>query len=162
MAEAVVWDRVRPKYRDEGFMLPIQRILVAAEPILGRIIRASQLSTVEWPRFPRDSDEAKCLGADADYDSCSLKQMLSQSSRRAVIVSQEAAEPRAALDLAPRLADFLTWINQLIAQSLMVPLSVIVFQELADSGAKHLLAEKDHFQETLFFEASHESLDRTR
>ena len=47
------------------------------------------------------------------------------SRRVAVIVSQEAAESLATFDLALRLADFLTWINQLIAQSLMVPLSVI-------------------------------------
>ncbi len=65
------------------------------------------------------------------------------SRRVAVIVSQEAAESLATFDLALRLADFLTWINQLIAQSLMVPLSVIMFQELAGSRAKRRLAEED-------------------
>jgi len=68
---------------------------------------------------------------------------MARSCSVAVIVSQEAANPLAALDLALRLAEFLTWINQLIAQSLMVSLSVIMFQELADSSAQHLLTEED-------------------
>ena len=88
--------------------------------------------------------------------------MMARLCRVTVIVSQETAEPLAALDLALRLADFVTWINQSISQSLMVPLSVIMFQELADSGAKHLLAKEDHFQEAFFLEASHETLDMRR
>ena len=78
------------------------------------------------------------------------------SRRVAVIVSQEAAESLATFDLALRLADFLTWINQLIAQSLMVPLSVIMFQELADSRAKRRLAEEDEPRKGFVLEASHE------
>jgi hypothetical protein len=78
------------------------------------------------------------------------------SRRVAVIVSQEAAESLATFDLALRLADFLTWINQLIAQSLMVPLSVIMFQELADSRAKRRLAEEDKPRKGFVLEASHE------
>ena len=78
------------------------------------------------------------------------------SRRVAVIVSQEAAESLATFDLALRLADFLTWINQLIAQSLMVPLSVIMFQELADSPAQRRLAEEDEPRKGFVLEASHE------
>ena len=78
------------------------------------------------------------------------------SRRAAVIVSQEAAESLATSDLALRLADFLTWINPLIAQSLMVPLSVIMFQELADSRAKRRLAEEDKPRKGFVLEASHE------
>ncbi len=78
--------------------------------------------------------------------------------RVTVIVSQETAEPLAALDLALRLADFVTWINQSISQSLMVPLSVIMFQELADSGAKHLLAKEDHSFQRFFLQTQDEKI----
>ena len=73
-----------------------------------------------------------------------------------IIVSKQAAKPFAAFDVALHEADFLTWINQLIAQSLMVPLSVIVFQELADSRAKRRLAEEDEPRKGFVLEAPHE------
>ena len=78
------------------------------------------------------------------------------SRRVAVIVSQETAESLATFDPALRLADFLTWINQLIAQSLIVTLSVIMFQELADSRAKRRLAEEDEPRKGFVLEASPE------
>ena len=81
------------------------------------------------------------------------------SRRFPMVIPQQAANPFAALDLALCPANFLTWINQLIAQSLMVSLGVIMFQELADSGAKHLLAEENHFQETLSLDTFHEPFD---
>ena len=73
-----------------------------------------------------------------------------------IVVSKQAAEPLATFDLALRLADFLTWINQLIAQSLMVSFSMIMFQELADSRAKRRLAEEDEPRKGFVLEASHE------
>ena len=73
-----------------------------------------------------DSHSGSAPGADADYDCCSLKETTSRSSSVAVIVSQEAAEPLTALDLGLRLAEFLIWINQLIAEPLMISFFVIM------------------------------------
>lgn len=70
--------------------------------------------------------------------------MMARSCSGAVIVSQEAANPFPALDLALRLAHFLTWLYQLIPQSLVVSFGMIVFQELSDRGTKHLLTEEYH------------------
>lgn len=42
-----------------------------------------------------------------------------------IVVSKQTAEPLAALNLAHRLANFLTRINQLVVQSLVVSLCVI-------------------------------------
>ena len=51
-----------------------------------------------------------------------------------MVVAKQTTKPFAAFDLALHEADFLPWIYQLIVQSLMISLSMIMFQELADSG----------------------------
>ena len=45
-----------------------------------------------------------------------------------IVIIQHPTKLLAAMDLAFRLADFLAWIDQLVAQSLMVPLAMIVKQ----------------------------------
>ena len=62
-----------------------------------------------------------------------------------MVVAKQAAKPFATFDVVLREADFLARINQAIAQSLIISFSLIIFQELADNRAKHLLAEKRSF-----------------
>ena len=76
-----------------------------------------------------------------------------------MVVPQQTAEPLVALDLTILPANFITRRDDLVVESLVISLSVIMFQELADGGAKHLLAEEDHSQETLFLDTSHEPFD---
>ena len=79
-----------------------------------------------------------------------------------MVVPQQAAESLVALDLTILPANFITRCDDLVVEALVISFLVIMLQELADSGAKHLLAEEDHFQETLFLEASHETFDVRR
>ena len=76
-----------------------------------------------------------------------------------MVVPQQTAESLVALDLTILPANFITRRDDLVVESLVISLSVIMFQELADGGAKHLLAEEYHFQETLFLDTSHEPFD---
>ena len=102
--------------------------VVANEEIFGRSAGANRLSTVGWPRFPRDSDAAKCLGADVDYDCCYLKKTTSPSSRVAVVVSQQPAEPLVTLNFTVSLADFIAGFDELVGQPLVVSFAVIMGQ----------------------------------
>ena len=77
----------------------------------------------------------------------------------AIVVTQEPAEPLAALNLALRAADFAVRIDQLIAQALVISLFVIMIEELMDRPAEHLVAEKYHSQEAFLLDASHEPFD---
>ncbi len=76
-----------------------------------------------------------------------------------MVVAKQTTESLVALDFTILPANFITRCDDLVVEALMVSLSVIMFQELADSGAKHLLTEEDQFQETLFLDTFHEPLD---
>ena len=76
-----------------------------------------------------------------------------------MVIAKQTTESLVALDLTILPANFIARCDDLVVEALMVSLAVIMFQELADSGAKHLLAEEDHFQETLFLDTSHEPFD---
>ena len=56
----------------------------------------------------------------------------------------------------------LAWLKDPIIESLMIPLGVIVVEIRGDGLPQRCVAEKDHFQETLFLDASHEPLDVRR
>jgi len=77
----------------------------------------------------------------------------------AVIVPKQAANPFAALDLPLRLADFLTWINDAVFEALVIPLGMIMFQELPNSSAQHTLTEEDHSFQRFFLDTPHESFN---
>ena len=55
-------------------------------------------------------------------------------------------------------AHFLTWIDQTITNSLMVPFSMVMFNILVDGESKMFLAKEDHSVETLIFDRSDKSL----
>jgi hypothetical protein len=57
------------------------------------------------------------------------------------------------------LADLIIRLDDRVAQSLMVALAAIMFQELPNRGSKHLFTEEDHLQETLFLDTPHEPFD---
>ncbi len=50
--------------------------------------------------------------------------------RVAVVVAQQAAQPFAALHGPARPSDFLATVDELVLQSLVIPLGVVVLQEL--------------------------------
>jgi hypothetical protein len=66
-----------------------------------------------------------------------------------MVVSQHATESLIAEDLALGPADFISRIDDL---------SMIVFQELADSSAKHLLAKEDHSFQRFFLQTQDEKI----
>ena len=119
---------VRSKYCDEHFVLRNTDVYSRVGEFFGRGKTANRLSTAGWPRFPRDSDAAKCLGADVDYDGCYLKKTTSRSSRVAVVVSQQPAEPLVTLNFTVSLADFFAGFDELVAQPLVVSFAVIMGQ----------------------------------
>ena len=74
-----------------------------------------------------------------------------------IIVSQHPAESLAAFDLRGNLPDFVSGIDDLVFEPLVISLGVIMLQELVDSIVKRLLAEEDHSFQAFGFDASHEA-----
>jgi hypothetical protein len=65
-----------------------------------------------------------------------------QFSRRiAVIVLEDPAELFTALDVAANLANFVTRFNDFVAKPLMIPLSMIMFEERGDFSPKKIILE---------------------
>ena len=69
----------------------------------------------------------------------------------AMVVSQQAAEALTALDLTLALTNFFIRFDDLVAKALVISFLVIMKKELANSTAKHVLAEKDHSRLALGF-----------
>jgi hypothetical protein len=68
----------------------------------------------------------------------------------AIVVSQQAAEPLSAGNLATVTTDFVAGLNNPVAQSLMVSFGVVVVIDvLANGPAKHAFAKEDQAIETL-------------
>jgi hypothetical protein len=61
-----------------------------------------------------------------------------------VVVSQNAAESLAALDLTMALTDFFIRLDDLVAKALMISFLVIMFQIRNGSASQRVLAEEDH------------------
>ena len=60
------------------------------------------------------------------------------------VIFRHAAKLLAAMDLAVRLANFVAWIDQFVAQPLMISLAMIMKQIGVHSTTERLLAEEDH------------------
>jgi hypothetical protein len=67
-----------------------------------------------------------------------------ESGGLAIVVSQDSTQPLVADDLAFRCAHRLRWLDQLIAQPLMIPFSVVMFEVRLYGGAQRVLAKEDH------------------
>ena len=61
-----------------------------------------------------------------------------------VVVAQHTTEPLTAFDLPTALADTVLGLEQRVAQTLVVPLDVVVLGELPDGTTKRPFAEEDH------------------
>ena len=75
----------------------------------------------------------------------------------AIVIVQQTAEPLAAFHLPDDLPDFLSWIDDLVVEPLVISLGVIMVQELVDSIVQRLLAEEDHSVQAFGFDTSHEA-----
>ena len=60
----------------------------------------------------------------------------SESSGVSVVVLQHATEPFSALDLTSDGTDSFLWIDELVAQTLMVSLAMIMLNEVGNSSLK--------------------------
>ena len=67
----------------------------------------------------------------------------------AVVVLQDATEPFTTFDLASNRAGFLTWLNDLVVEPLMISFLVIMRQEFGAGVSQQPLTEKDHSVEAL-------------
>ena len=74
-----------------------------------------------------------------------------------MVVAKQTTESLAALDLTILTSNFIIRFDDLVVEALVIPLSMIMFQKLADSGAKHLLAKEDHSFQRFFLYAPHEA-----
>ena len=71
--------------------------------------------------------------------------MMTASGRSAMIELEKSTESRSTCDGSDAVAKlFTTTFNQGVADALMIPLAVIVFDELRDRDSKVLFAEEDH------------------
>ena len=61
----------------------------------------------------------------------------------AVVISQDAAQPLATLDLTGSLTNLRARLDQLVVQPLVVSLGVVVLQVLADRPAQRPIAKED-------------------
>jgi len=78
--------------------------------------------------------------------------------RRTIVVTKQPAQTLAAANLPRRLPDRLPWLNQLVAQALVIPFFVVVGDELFHGAPQLALTEEDHLGQTFRFYRSHESL----
>jgi hypothetical protein len=85
-----------------------------------------------------------------------------RSGRVTVVVTEQAAKPLSALDLAFEATDFWSRFNDLVRQGLVIALAVIMKKILTNGVLQSALAEKKHPQKTLFLDTSHESFDVRR
>ena len=76
-----------------------------------------------------------------------------------VVVAQHPTETFPALKQAGGAPDFSTRFDQPVVESLMIPLSVKVSQELGSGLPQRLLPEEDHPVQALFLQAAQESLE---
>lgn len=81
------------------------------------------------------------------------------SRRLAVVVSQDAAQPLAAFDLAAGSANFLARLDQLVVEPLVIALQVVVLQVLIDRLAQRRLAEKNYSRQTFVLDRPHKALE---
>ena len=72
--------------------------------------------------------------------------------RFAIVVSQQPAKSFATDDVAIATTNFVVTFNELVAQPLMIPLSVIMRQVLANGISKRLFAAEDQLFQALGFE----------
>src|SRR5262249_15337005 len=82
---------------------------------------------------------------------------LDRSGSGPVIVVQHATQPLTTLDLsrASKVAGFGT--DELVSQSLMIALAVIMSNEVLNGFPQRLLAEEDHAIQTGLLDAAHKS-----
>ena len=73
------------------------------------------------------------------------------SSGSSVVVTQHAAESLAARYITEAFANTILGLNQRVAQTLVVPLRVVMLGEVADGTTKGPLAEEDHPVDALAF-----------
>lgn len=76
-----------------------------------------------------------------------------------MIIPKHPTEPFAASDIAFRIGGFVDRFDQLIVETLMVSLRVIVGEIFADRVSQLLLIEKDHPIQALGFNTSHKPFD---
>ena len=75
-----------------------------------------------------------------------------------VVVPQHPAQAAATFDRADGAAHLVTWLDQPIVESLVVPLGVIVALEFHDRIPQALLSEEDHPLQALGLQAAKEPL----
>ncbi|MBP87226.1 MAG: hypothetical protein CMJ64_10980 [Planctomycetaceae bacterium] len=71
--------------------------------------------------------------------------------RIAIVVLQQTTELFVALDRACRLSTFVSRVDDLVVQPLMVSLAVVVRQELSDGISQRMLAEQNQPLQALGF-----------
>ena len=76
-----------------------------------------------------------------------------------VIVAKETAEAVVAGDVSFGPANFFTWHDEVVAESLVIAFGVIMGVELGNSASKRLLSEEYHSLEALGFHGAHVTLD---
>ena len=76
-----------------------------------------------------------------------------------VVVSQDAAESLAALDVTTDATDFLGRIDQSVVEALVIALCVIMGQERNRSGVDRFLSEEYQAMQALILKGAHEALD---
>ena len=75
-----------------------------------------------------------------------------------MVISQQAAEALAAGDLALVVADVVFRCDELVVETLVISLLMIVLDVLLDSVSQRVLAEKDYAVETFLLDRSHKPL----
>ena len=70
----------------------------------------------------------------------------------AMVVPQQPAQPLAALDFSGPRADFIARLDDGVSQALVIPLDVVMFDELLDCVTQRRLAEQDEPSKTFLFQ----------
>ena len=76
-----------------------------------------------------------------------------------MVVAEQSSQTFAAFDVAGRVADFVTGIDQPVFQTLMIAFLVIVRREFGKCLPQGCFAEEDHAVQAFRFQAQHKALD---
>ena len=81
------------------------------------------------------------------------------SGSSSVVVPQESTEPFTAFDVASRVADIISGIDQQVFQSLMISFLVVMRFEFGKRLTQWCFTEEYHSIDTFSFQAQHKTLD---
>ena len=77
----------------------------------------------------------------------------------AIVIPQHSAQPFAAADVALELADLSPGLDDPVLPPLVIPLSMIMSEELPGGLLQRLLAKEDHPMQAFVLDCPHEPLD---